>query len=533
MCRILRGFLPRTTLLLITSSIVMTANSAGAWNRETHRSIVEAAFIISPAAEARLGAVDRGALLQASEEADPSDPECRLHPVAVGSRDAASRAEELFNQVISAKGALATRYFRAQSIGRLLHFVADAAVPQDMPVADAGTGSRFFPSQHFVVFRERGPLGMPLTASLRERGAQARWSVNSETNHAAAFRLAANLVADVLLLLPPEPGAKEFSDSGPVIFAIDRLDTGLGSTAYRYKYLRSDIEYDYYLEERKADSSANRLTPLPDRPGLQIVEWLTRPQDRSTTVRALLLNNDKRCATRIILSRGSWSAPLSMTIAPYSLKVVELSYPSDVSREKLSGRWDSYDCSGPFAMEFGISSATRFIVASSNSGPVFDTSSRVIDMLGPGRTTVLTATPPSEGGPGAIAGDGKARAGEDKTGVSPAVSAPPFFGKRSVLALVRATEVRSDLSGCPKRPVKVSCFVQNVSKTLIYGLKARLLVEDPYLGKTTEKIQPLNPPDILPGDQAEVSLSQPCDWGQAGGKYVFVLNDVSGTVAPR
>ena len=157
----------------------------------------------------------------------------------------------------------------------------------------------------------------------------------------------------------------------------------------------------------------------------------------------------------------------------------------------------------------------------------------MIDMLGSGQTTVLTSTVPSEGGPGAIAADGKARAGENRGEESPALSAPPFFGKRSVLALLRASEVRSDLSGCPKRPVKVSCFVQNVSKTLIYGLKARLLVEDPYLGKTVEKIQPLNPPDLLPGDQAEVTLFQTCDWGRAGGKFTFALNDVSGTVAPR
>ena len=197
-------------------------------------------------------------------------------------------------------------------------------------------------------FSRAGASRGSLDASLRHRGAQAQWSVDGEGKPRAAFRLAANLVADVLLLLPPEPGAKEVSDPGPVIFAIDRLDTGLGSTAYGYKYLGTDFEYDYYLELREADSSANRLIPLPDRSGLQIVEWLTRPQDRSTAVRALLLNNDKKCATKIILSRGSWTAPLSITIAPYSLKVVELSYPSDVAREKISGHWDSSDCSGPF-----------------------------------------------------------------------------------------------------------------------------------------------------------------------------------------
>jgi hypothetical protein len=512
---------------LILAFAAAAPNLAYGWDRQIHRSIVEAALLISPAAEARLGSIDKGALLEATEAPDPSDPDCRRHLPTGEVRDSAARAEELFQQFCNMKGAMATRYFRAQTLGRMAHFVADSAAPESS-VALTGSGARFFPSQNFLIFREQGSSGTPLASFLRERGRQSRRGPESEETHAAAYRLAANLVADVFLLLPSEAGGKTAPDIGPVIFAVDRMDTGLGAAKFSYKYLSSDSDYDYYLMNRKADAPGTFLKSLFARRGLHIVEWLAHPQGQSVAVRALLLNNDKRCATHIILSQGEWSAPLPLTLAPFGVKVVEVVSPATVQIEKVSGRWDTYDCPSPHPDASGTSSAQRLIVASSTFGPVFDASVQAIDMTREDMTPASPIASLASGGATAAGSQTPIGSRGNEPKAATATSARlPYFGKRSVLALLSATGVVADLGGCPDRLVKVSCTLRNTSQRALRGLKARLVYEDPYLGKTAETFRSLSPSDLLPGQQAEVSLYQKCDWGRAGGKYTFILDDVS------
>jgi hypothetical protein len=298
---------------------------------------------MSPAAESRVPPGQTAAL----------DPECRSHPVFVGNSDAAAAAEQIFEKLVSGK-ASERAYWRAQSMGRLLHFVADSAVSTEFLQPEKPVTS-LFSFTDFLVFRTRMTLSKHLAASLRELGRQARWADPSASASAAAFRTAVNLTIEALLLLPPETGSASATDEGPSVFLLNRQRPVA------------------WADLKPAMGSLQRRSVLTDEPGLHVVEWCEKKTPSSTRIQALLFNNTDDCASQIELSvlssdefarmrRGAilpsrgwekWSRALNTWMAPRSLRIVELEAPPGIPYMDIRRRWVPRSCPAQMDLEHG------------------------------------------------------------------------------------------------------------------------------------------------------------------------------------
>lgn len=347
--------------------------AAFAWTPDTHAAAVRAAIRLSDAAESRLPAEHRDALISAAREGDPLDPQCEEHP-GTPPGDAAAQAERALAQILSGKG-LERPYTRAQAIGRYLHFVADCAIPQGLD------RDELFQNRSFVVFREPRPLGTPLAERLRERLRETAWADAGDSARTAAFRATVNLLVDALLLLPPRTGRESVPDTGPTLFLVDTVDNGrAGEVKVSNVKKRLEIErrptetilwqITTWTETRRRDEanlSILGLNTVATRPGVQVVEWASH----GGTVRALLVNNDRTCARDIRLMAGSWSATLPVSLAPLATRVVEFNGPANVAPEQVRGSVSSYECAAPFPASSGTPTDRRVILGTA-PGPTFD-----------------------------------------------------------------------------------------------------------------------------------------------------------------
>src|SRR5690349_7486914 len=118
--------LVRGTILVAALGLV-ASGPALAWDPDAHESIVRLALAISPAAEARVGG-NWDAFYAAVREPDPYDKACHGHPGLPSPRDPSTVTAQLLEQVQAGK-MIPSAHLRAQVLGRMAHFAADAAVP--------------------------------------------------------------------------------------------------------------------------------------------------------------------------------------------------------------------------------------------------------------------------------------------------------------------------------------------------------------------------------------------------------------------
>jgi hypothetical protein len=354
---------------------LLSALPAHAWDAQTHESIVRLALAVSPAAEARVtGNYD--SFYAAVMEPDAYDRNCHGHPALPPPRDPATVAAQLLEQIQGGK-TMPSANLRAQLIGRLLHYVADCAVPDVMAADESMTPATFWSQSTFAVFRQSRPLTKPYAEAFRRLGGDARWGDENRSAHTYAFRVAVNLVVDTLLAIPV-PGSTA-ADAGPAIFGVDRVDNGMASadksTAYYWGY-GSNTYYGSnagggYTKgfTSTTQSSAAMQKPPTDTEALHLLEWVMHRSGSEVKVRALLFNNDDLCAGQITITDGAWRADVTGGIAPRSVRTLELTTPATVAVERLKPIWRSTKCSPPFTAEMGISAAQRAILNAAGRAP--------------------------------------------------------------------------------------------------------------------------------------------------------------------
>lgn len=299
--------------------------AASAYDANTHLTIVQAAFRLSPAAEARVPSEYRDAFLNDIREADPRDPDCRAHRGPQATLDPAAEAEKLY-QELSVPAGREHAYRRAQVMGRYLHYVADCAAPR--AIARGKMLPNFFANENFALFREPGRLDLPIGASLREREQRAEWADDDSGAYPAVFRQVVNLTIDALLALPALPGGRNVPDPDVVIFVVNRMDSGLSSRRTTY------------WTGRSGRFNADVL----GRGGVQVLEWAPRAQGEDATVRALLLNNEEGCVSNLTARAGGWSGSIAGGMPPGVLRRVDLKVPPGIRLETVHVTYSPAPC---------------------------------------------------------------------------------------------------------------------------------------------------------------------------------------------
>ncbi len=545
--QVLRRLRPAAVVLVLG----FVAGPARAWDRDTHVAIVNAALRLSPAAAARIPAGQRSALTQAAAEADMLDRECRYHPTGAGPKAPQAQADRAFEWLRSRKD-LERPYLRAQSIGRYLHYVADSAMSADLASQERPyPASDLFSNRNFVVFYEGRALTLPLAGSLLERGREARWGDPGEGSLTTAFRVAANLTVEALLLLPPESGVTVSDAAGPALFLVNTIDTGIGVKKVGEKYLGSTTEknpvgyggtvvWDHYEEYLQIDPSSGRGPFLfSEKAGLHILEWNPRTSGATAMIRVLLFNNDDTCATKIILRNEKWQKPLPIRIGPRGVRIAEFEGPAGLSPEGMLRTWTPEPCTG--AVEPGSSFPTgrRVIVGLKGQAPAFDERETRVGPGDPPKASLagMAGQMKLRDADAAVKQNqtlfGKMKIGGREVSLD---GSEPFFGKDSVARQLHLSSFLADATGCPGTRARVYGSVKNISRLKLRGLKALVLIGSLRSSEHNGQVQSMNPSDLMPGEESEVFLWLSCDWAEKvtssnltkSENVLVVLADVAG-----
>ncbi|MBI5442232.1 MAG: hypothetical protein HY900_13605 [Deltaproteobacteria bacterium] len=326
----------------LLAALACVAPPAEAWDPETHVSIVKAAFALSPAAEARVPVEYREALFGEVASPDSFDSICRYHNGPAASVDPTVEAERVLLALSSGRGPQSP-YARTKSIGRYLHFVADAVVPAPIREGRAYTILDYFTLQDFILFRERQVLTSPLAASLRQAAAASQWPDESPGARSFVYRRAVNLVADALLLLPPRADAASAPDDGPVFFLLDRLRNLKGGADRRHVFVTT---YDYSgyrrveetnsIREERVGGDTNLVKDMMAHRMLQVVERVARTDSGGSSLRLLLFNNSESCQTDISLRFKGHIAPIAGSVSAGSLLTAEVRVPTGIPPAALA-----------------------------------------------------------------------------------------------------------------------------------------------------------------------------------------------------
>lgn len=111
----------------------------------------------------------------------------------------------------------------------------------------------------------------------------------------------------------------------------------------------------------------------------------------------------------------------------------------------------------------------------------------------------------------------------------------PFFGEKSVMDYLGFGALAFSAAGCPVERAVFAGSVTNRSKKKLRDLRGLVLLGDRSTGRTVERMESFDPPNIAPGEEAQLFLYVSCDSansrnGAAYQDYVAILRDVSGTV---
>lgn len=362
-------------LILVSTLLLGAAAPALAWDPDSHEAIVRTALVLSPAAEGRLTTEFRDALFEELRNADLMDRICRYHRGPQPSKDVAAEAARAFAEL---RGAATQRpYVRARALGRYLHYVADLAVPTAIAQGRVYQVKDYWSNIDFVVYRERRTLDPAgLAAALRAAGNDAQWADDQPNAWPATFRLAVNLTIDALLLLPPRPDAAAAPDQGPVVFVVNRQDTGRAGNRNEI-WAFGDSEYLFVAVVRVGEMGPIKRDMMRRR-GVQVAEAATRVGENGTSVRAVLFNNSKDPACNILLQAGKWSLKAGDLSSGDLLPLrFELPKGDDLSRVKVT--WTTSTCSSP-AVGGALATNARIVLGATGAPPRFDRGAEVVNM---------------------------------------------------------------------------------------------------------------------------------------------------------
>jgi hypothetical protein len=118
----------------------------------------------------------------------------------------------------------------------------------------------------------------------------------------------------------------------------------------------------------------------------------------------------------------------------------------------------------------------------------------------------------------------------------------PYFGKESVAVYLAINDIIADVSNCPGSRARVLAEVVNLSKLKLRGMKGALLIGNKSTREKLERIESMDPADILPAETSLMQVFIPCGWLEAKSGYsqsswrredlFIVLRDVSGKAEP-
>lgn len=332
----------RIALVLAAGALATRASVAFAWDAEAHRAIFDIALRLSPAAAARIPAEYRNELVRELREPDTRDTLCRYHRGPAARVDPFAEAERelafLLRVDVPSKP-----YPRAKSIGRYLHWVADTVVPRSIAQGKVYEVLDFWANKDFIVYRERSALSAPLSQALRARAEQALWPDEGPSAQSSLLRLAVNTMIEAILLLPPPPGRAADPDDGPVLFIVNRIDTGLSgmrSNVYYYEmsYSAGGVSVgEAGFAEVRSGGQGEKKADLMQRMQVQIAEQaVRRSPDGSVSIRALVFNNLNMPACGVAIQSGDWRKTIDGTLPAGALHLLAFDVPPSVDARKLA-----------------------------------------------------------------------------------------------------------------------------------------------------------------------------------------------------
>lgn len=342
--RRLAGFLAMGFLLIPNGAPAL------AWPADMHGSLVESAFLISPSAKARIPGQYVDTVIQGAKEAKEAGErggDCLPH------RDAPGEAQRVLEYLL--QNPKWTHNY-ALSVGRLLHFAADSVVTDALERGGHEVQMALFTGHDFVVFREsRDDRASPLSTALRNAAKEARFADHPEEDDALRYRAAVNVIADVLLRLPPLPGAPSVVDGGVGLFVVDTLDTGLGGMHVVKEETKEvgshvdvwgdkwiEMEMTLWYDPSKSYGGKRRSIPI-DSEGIHIMDRANRKVGDEIVSRMSIFNNTTFCGSQLVLSAGKWKLDVPLDIPPRAIRVLDVRIPVAVALGRMTSEFKVSD----------------------------------------------------------------------------------------------------------------------------------------------------------------------------------------------
>lgn len=313
--------------------LLLSAGPAHAWSGDLHRSIVEGALRVSPAAAARIPDAHRENVLRACLGSDASE---RL-------ADPGAEAEQ-FLKVLLARPPGKFSYNDALALGRLLHDVAHAAVPPDARLTGPNP-EEIFSGREIGVFRDPAPRAASLAEALRASRRDCSFATSREEDLGGKYRSAIQATVDALLRLPAlrEPRA----DSGLDVFIVaDRVDNGKSGPRevgkkekVSWEKDRSGVTWEITETTTFYDMSqagkGQFVRKAYETKGVRILEWTSRADGPITRNRLLVLNNTQECFPTLRITENGAHREVPLGLPPHAVARIEFETPTATPREKI------------------------------------------------------------------------------------------------------------------------------------------------------------------------------------------------------
>jgi hypothetical protein len=327
----------RRLAVFLAAGSLSLSGPALAWEAEMHGSLVEAALLVSPAAKARIPGMYVDTVIRGAKEAKTNDErggDCIVQP------DAPDEAQRTFDFLL--RNPKWSHNF-ALNVGRVLHFAADSVVTDAVAHGGKDVRRELFTNHDFMVFREPRADRSPLAAALRGAAKEAHFADNPSEDDALRYRAAVNVIADVLLRLPPLPDAAGVPDGGVGLFVVDTLDTGLGGIHVTRETSRevgshidsfgdrwSHIETTTWYDPSQSWGGKRRAISI-DTEGVHIMDRANRRAGDDLVTRMAIFNNTPYCGSQLILSSGKWKLDVVLDLPPRAVRVVDVRIPMTVA----------------------------------------------------------------------------------------------------------------------------------------------------------------------------------------------------------
>lgn len=286
---------------VVAAATLALAPPATAYEGPMHRALAEAVFVVSPAARMRVPERYLGAVYKGAEDADQPNPGCDLHGGVAGA--GAAEAQRLLDYLLRTRDEKWSSN-RALVLGRLLHLVADATVPDSIARGDPNAVSELFADRQVALFRERRDPQAPLRDLLAAAARDTRWADDPAEDAPARVRAAVNLGIEMVLRLSPTDGRAAGEDGGVAVFVVDRI-------------ARADVA------ARPEDS---------DQLGLSVLEWATRSSGSEKVHRLVVFNPTSLCGREVVIHSGALRWPVATVLPPHTFRKLELRTPTALNR---------------------------------------------------------------------------------------------------------------------------------------------------------------------------------------------------------